>query len=328
MTLFRKNYKEAMNDIKPDAAFVESVIAASKKRRPPLYTRYVKYAAAAAAAVVVVSGTILATPLLNRVEQDNGGVISETTVTETTAPANDAAPLPTTSADGASADKSETRPASEGGANSSGKQTKPSQDLPKTAFGSTSDGAAAKTAPSEPKREVAQKSESEPVKPHIEQQKENNTAAPKQQESNTATSEAAAESADSGEAAVMKSIVMGEADEEVRENKMPADMAPYREQEDVYSVSSAAQADIADTDIPTPSGYRCTSARPNGYTFVNDAGAVITVTINYGGEERAPYIEENGQNIYAVFTSFGLSVTINASGAERESVEEIINSLR
>lgn len=332
MTLFRKNYKEAMNDIKPDAAFVESVIAASKKRRPPFHTRYVKYAAAAAAAVVVVSGTILAMPMLNRVEQDNDGVISETTAVETAAPAKDAAPLPTPDADGAAAEKTETIPASEGGTNSTGNQTntKPSQNKTSTAaFGSISQDAAAKTeTPSEPKWEEPQKSESEPAKPQTEQPKENNAAAaPTEQESDTATSEAAAESAGGGDAAVMKSIAMDET-AEARENKMPVGAAQYGEPADIYSVSSALQAEIGGGDIPTPSGYRCTSATQRGCTFVNDEGAVITVTIGYGEEESEPYIEEDGDNIYAAFTSFGLSVTINASGADRSAVEEIINSLR
>ena len=276
--------------------------------------RYVKYAAAAAAAVVVVSGTVLSMPLWNRVQHSGDGVISETTAFETAAPsesaAQSAAPQPTPAQ--AAATEQPKPMSAHGGAkekNSSDSKIGPSQN--KTSF------AAPVSIPESPAAKSGEPSKFE--------QTDTVNEAPKQAEDNSAAEAAT----DGGGVQIMKSVVMGDSDEEVRENKMPADMAPYEEQADVYSAKSAAvQSEIADADIPTPTGYRCTSARPNGYTFVNDDGAVITVTINYGGEERAPYIEENEDNIYAVFTSFGLSVTINASGAERESVEEIINSLR
>ncbi|MBQ3464151.1 MAG: hypothetical protein IJH36_13820 [Clostridia bacterium] len=323
--MFRKNYKEAMNDIKPDAAFVESVIAASKKRRPPLRARYTKYAAAIAAAVVVVSGTVLTMPLWNKIQENTDGVISETTAVSTVAPnvaavatakpdmsAAASTPQPATAQAAAATEKPYTTSASGGAAKSSNSQTKPSQN--NTSFAVSGSNLERNSLPN-----VSEPPKSEQAAPAAE--------ASKQEESKD-DEQSAAQSADSGEVQIMRSIVMGESDEQAKENSAPMDMAPYEQKAELYSAKAAAEPEISDADIPTPSGYTCTSATPRGYTFVNDDGAVITVSINYGGEERAPYIEENGDNIYAVFTSFGLSVTINASGADRSSVEEIINSLR
>lgn len=352
MTLFRKNYKEAMDDIKPDTAFVESVIAASKKRRPPLRARYMKYAAAIAAAVVVVSGTVLSMPLWNKVQNNSDGVISEVTSTataapkapamETSAPAMSAAastPQPTPAPATAATEKPKTSSASGGAGEtkSSSSQANPStNNTPTVASGSIfernrstqvsnipkSESQVNNSSQSEPQVNNTSKAEPQPTNPVI-----TPTEAPRV-EDRQKTPESNAQSSDNTEVQIMRSIVKDDSEEEKKENKEPSDMAPYKAQEDVSYSVAASNSEIADTDIPTPTGYSCTSATPRGYTFVNSKGAVITVSINYGGEERDPYIEENGDNIYAVFTSYGLSVTINASGADRSSVEEIINSLR
>lgn len=285
--MFRKQYKETMNSIKPDEAFVESVIKNTKKRRPPLYARYTKYAAVAAAAVVIVSGAVLSMSLWQKVMDNTDGIIIEETVTDNTAEGSKAAET----ASPVAAAEPESKP-------TAAPQVK------------------AATAPQMPTTKTPSQSKAEqpipaPVTEELQPQAEQTE-----------------ETAPENEMPMPKKAVAAESDEEMRVSSAPEDMASYSEAIDAGEAASAKMAAIEDSDIQTPEGYYCTSASPNSYTFANDEGAVIIVTVNYGGEEREPYISEDGDNIYAVFTSFGLSVTINASGADRSAVEEIINSLR
>lgn len=311
--MFRKYYKEANDSIKPDEAFMLRVIENAKKRKPPAYARYTKYAAGIAAAVVIVSGTVLSMPLWQRVTDNTDGVIIEETITDNTA--DTAAPAVATAAPAASPQKT-AAPEGAKSVNSSESKPKPtkipSQSTSERSYSAFGESAATTEPPLQPAEEAETETVSEPA-----------------QTQTTADSNAAeVENIASDEEPMLKRAVLGDTDAQMRVESAPEDMAPYGAATDASEASSAKMAAIPDNDIPTPAGYYCTSAQPNGYTFVNDDGAVITVMINYGGEEREPYVEENGDKIYAVFTSFGLSVTINASGADRAAVEEIIESLR
>ena len=73
MTLFRKNYKDAFNDIKPSEAFVNSVIEKASGKRPPAYKRYAKYAAPLAAAVIIVSAAAVSMPVWQRADNTEPG---------------------------------------------------------------------------------------------------------------------------------------------------------------------------------------------------------------------------------------------------------------
>ena len=324
-----------MDDIKPDEAFVKSVIENAKKRKPPVYARYTKYAAAIAAAVVVVSGTVISMPLWQKVTKDTDGVIIEETITETAAPdrADNAAASLATPAPAAATAKPQTAAPAKTAAPSVTTVPARSDSKPQTASSYRSSAGGTQSSGGSQGSVSSQSSgTSERVEPPSltePPQLKNSSPVPAQSEAmaEDQNSDAGA-AAGSDDVPMLKSSVLGDTDEETKENTMPSDMSAYEEKTDAAKVYSASQAAISDSDIPTPSGYYCTSASPRGYTFVNDDGAVITVAINYGGEEREPYIEENGDNIYAVFTSYGLSVTINSSGADRSAVEEIINSLR
>lgn len=81
MTLFRKYYKDANNDIKADEAFINSVIENTHKPRAKR-TPYYRYALTAAAAFVIMSVTAIALPILT--DNNDDGVI--TVVTETMQP--------------------------------------------------------------------------------------------------------------------------------------------------------------------------------------------------------------------------------------------------
>lgn len=302
--MFKKDYKAANDDIKPSEEFVSKVVKNATKAKPPLYRRYTKYAVAAAAAVVVVSGAVLSMPLWQSVRDSGDGIISEEKAVTDSSPAPSAsdtvrsAPVigenennPPDTAKPVNSAKSNTNSKKGESGNNNGDKNKTvssSQNTPQT-----SDNA------------------------HLAE--ESNTGEEKREISSAEKSDTATEETN-------RTVVAGETEIKARVYSAPEDMAPYGEQKVASAPQNSKKSD--DVDIPSPSGYYCVSATPGGYTFQNDDGAVIEVTINYGGEERSPYIEEDGDNIYAVFTSYGMSVTINSRGAERASVEEIINQLR
>ena len=89
MTLFRKFYKQANDDIKPSEDMINRVIlnahkGAEKRQSPLPYRRYAKYAVSAAAAVVVVSAAVISMPYWQKTRDD--GVIIEEQVSTPTPP--------------------------------------------------------------------------------------------------------------------------------------------------------------------------------------------------------------------------------------------------
>lgn len=285
--MFRKHYKDANDSIKPDDAFVNSVIENALKRRPPLLVRHAKQISTVAAAVIVVSGAVVSMSVWERTDNNTDGVVVYETATDS---GSKEAPTPTASAP----QRSVSPPKKE-----------PSPIL------------------REAEKKTAEKDNAEEEK--IFTDITTNVTA------GDTTEDAAVDTAqDADEFNGLKTEVAGVKKFSALDKAMdsaPRDMTPYVAASGASAIPESGEV-IDDSDIPVPTGYYCISATPNGYTFANDTGGIITVTVNYGGEERDPYIEENGDNIYAVFTSFGLSVTVNAAGAEKAAVEEIINSLR
>ena len=87
MTLFRKIYKQANDDIKPSEDMINRVIlnahkGADKRQSPLPYRRYAKYAVSAAAAVVVVSAAVISMPYWQKT-RDDGVIIEEQVSTPT-----------------------------------------------------------------------------------------------------------------------------------------------------------------------------------------------------------------------------------------------------
>ena len=87
MTLFRKIYKQANDDIKPSEDMINRVIlnahkGAEKRQSPPPYRRYAKYAVSAAAAVAVVSAAVISMPYWQKT-RDDGVIIEEQVSTPT-----------------------------------------------------------------------------------------------------------------------------------------------------------------------------------------------------------------------------------------------------
>ncbi len=337
--MFRKYYKDANDSIKPDEDFVNSVIRDAKKHKPPLRARYTQYAAVAAAAVVVVTGAVTAFPLLQKAQRDGGeGIVIEERATDngaapTAAPSRTAAP---TTAPAAVNEKS-------GDAQNSVQSSIQKPERADAPSRNTSESSY--RVPGNVSRDTEESPSTEPSGEYNDEHKEDiqETApepkADEQTETSDETTDAPTETGngenDAGEnngasgGGSSASLILGETDEIIKpKNTAPEDMTPYSKKQDLSDMSAADTTPIDDADIPCPDGYYCIDASPNGYTFKNDDGAVISVTINYGGADREPYITEEDGSIYAVFTSFGLSVTINAYGADMAAVEEIINQFR
>ena len=320
--MFRKYYKEANDSIKPSEDFVNSVINNAIKHKPPLRARYVKYAAMAAAAAVIITGAVTAMPALKRASlQSDDIVIIEETVTDESA-AKTHAPVKEEVGDAFAAQSSIHEP-----------KNTPSHNTSENSY-SVPDNTPHKVnyfpvpEPDRNTKESAAVTESDDGESlagdtaMVDETVSDDSAADEYGIANISTY------ADRG-AAGGSSVVLGETSEiKARKMSEPEDMTPYAAKQDLSDISENDEEAIDDADIPCPDGYYCINSTPNGYTFKNDSGAVISVIINYGGADREPYISEDGDNIYAVFTSFGLSVTINAYGADMETVEEIINQFR
>lgn len=90
MTLFRKYYKEANDDIKASDDLINRVIENAHAKQPPIkYRKYQKYAVSLAAAVLIVSAAVISTPFLEKERDD--GVIIEESIIQTPSPSNELA---------------------------------------------------------------------------------------------------------------------------------------------------------------------------------------------------------------------------------------------
>ena len=348
--MFRKNYKEANDSIKPNEAFVKSVLQKAKRKKPPAYARYRKYAVSAAAAVVIVSAAVIAMPVWRGVVDKSDGVIVEERAVTTSDSAQENTPAKTTpdatekpenkvgeeSADNtekSSGDENANNTSKKAGASSGAHKTTTATPKPSDKTSSTSKPSSAASNHSSgvsggPSSSVSAKTDA-PAKPTpTEKSETNNTAA-----NNVTTDEAAAaeETAQGGSAEndspKLKSVVEDNSDYAPAEDKQEVYVQSARA-DDADFESARGSSAIPDTSLPTPAGYYCTRAEWNGYTFVNDNGAVIIVSISYGGEDSGPYYSQDGDNINAGFTAYGMTVSVSASGADMATVQEIINSLR
>ena len=348
--MFRKYYKEANNDIKPDEEFINSVIKNAHKRKPPVRRQYIKYAAPAAAAVVVVSAAVISMPVWKSVTDSSNGVIIEERVTQTAPPQSDKTQnypkpnaLPEINPQG---DTAANPPKN----NSQSASANPLTGSPKSAAKSSEDSRKVGTNMSvqestgqhsysdyENSNNLFSKSiaaKSSEVYIPSEKNEENTANTAQDMGADEAEENAAADGAQmQSDSADFKNELMQQVgDSSDYEPPPERTMPPALENAEppVYSAATAESAALRDEpDLPTPEGYHCVSATWNGYTFASDDGAVITVEISYGGEEDSePYYSMDGDNIFATFTAYGMTVTVSATGADLSTVEEIIDSLR
>ena len=336
--MFRKYYKEANDSIKPGEDFVNSVINNAKKHRPPLRARYTRYALVAAAAAVIITGAVTAMPVLQRASLDSDEIVLiEETVTDesaalTPAPAKDGGDAQNTvQSSMQTPEKPEKKEKTD---TPSHNTSESSYRVPDNSPSKSDDFIVSEPLHDRNTKETAAAAEPESVvitddeplaggTAMADEAVSDNTAADVQGESSVSDMRAhsGGSAAGGSSASAVPSVTSGVSAQKKLE---PEEVSPYA----ASGMSEAGETAIDDDDIPCPDGYYCTSATPNGYTFKHDSGAVISVMIKYGGENSETYISEDGDRIYAVFTSFGLSVTIDASGADMATVEEIINQFR
>ena len=348
--MFRKYYKEANNDIKPDEEFINSVIKNAHKRKPPVRRQYIKYAAPAAAAVVIVSAAVISMPVWKSVTDNSDGLIIEERVTHTAPPQSDKtqnSPKPNAFPENNPQSNAAANPPEN---NSESTSVNSWTDNPKSAakFSENSSKAGADMSAQEItsqhsysdyensnnlfSKSIAAKSSEVYIPP---EKNEENTANPVQDMGADETEEnAAVDGAQTQSDSVdfKNELVQQVGDSSDYEPPPERTMPPALENAEppVYSAAMAESAALYDEpNLPTPEGYHCVSAAWNGYTFASDDGAVIDVEISYGGEEDSePYYSVDGDNIFATFTAYGMTVTVSATGADLSTVEEIIDSLR
>lgn len=321
MTLFRKYYKEANNDLSPKEELINRVIQNTHEQQSPsVVKKYYRYTVSIAAAIFIVSAVIISMPFFEHTNDD--GVIIQEDIVETAAPHSDS-----TAASNDSRSAAEpTLPENNTEITTSGTSTpsKHSYDY------SNSENM---SSPQEHSYDTTSSKDSEPPENNIKTE-ENSTQ--RQTDSTTYENDSnnlgpSLEKFVNSEDLQLKQEVAKTFDEEPLPERTPPpvmkSMAASGSSSD--SDSRVYRASLSDTSIPTPSGYNCVSASWDGYIFTADDGAVITVKIKYGGEEDSePYYQTDGSNIYASFTAYGMTVTVSASNADMSTVEEIINSLR
>lgn len=322
--MFRKYYKEANNDIKPSEELLGNIIENARKRRPPLRQRYMKYAASLAAAVVVVSAAVIAMPVWQKVTDKDDGLIIEESITQTAPPSStdtQNTPIPNAFPEQDSQPETAAHP-------------------PENTSNHSYDYHSSKSVFSQEERSSAVKSAEDSALPksntkneaNTEQGTENGEDGRNGEHDDYDSGQSRSDSVTSENRHLKQEVAENSTQEAVPERTPPP--AIENASAPVYNADASSGTGNAvfydqPSLLPTPQGYNCVSTSWDGYTFVSDDGAVITVKIKYGGDEDSePYYSEDGSNIFASFTAYGMTVTVSASGADMSTVEEIINSLK
>lgn len=331
MTLFRKYYKDANNDIKADEAFLNSVIENAHKKRVPSQKNYYRYTLTAAAAVVVISAASISFPLLT--DHSDSGVIS--VVTQTVQPANPtvtntpthptpistAVPHPPERTDESTLIPPKEKPVKNQAVKTAKQEEKKEKETEKTAetrSKKTEDSADAGT-----------------VKPEISETADKKVlfSAPvfgvtaDVETADTETADEYGESFIYSSGAVTEDAVQSECTPSSKKHaggggSLTAGYSP--------SYNNADSDDDASFDsvlpsIEAPSGYYLSENVGGKYVFVSAGGGEIIVETYYtGGEDTEPV--HNGNSVS--FTKAGTQYTITLVNAEQSTAEEIVNSLR
>ena len=362
--MFRKYYKEANDDIKASEEFINSVIKNAHKRRPPLLNGYAKYAASAAAALLIVSAAVISAPVWQNMHGTDDAVTVEETATHTAPPQGTPVPAVSSSAKtpphgtsvsdtdvsdtGVSDTSVHSYAKNEAAAPVSPKKTD-AADPPKAAGAYNSDRNGIE--------DKGRKIEENGV----------NEAPPAAADTFGASEIIADEAIPKAQPpSVPESIEADEADParfsadmEIYENNKygvessgahaggggGSSSAAYKQEDDQenknadLSGSQSAQSDGGELShsymlpaqsvyIPTPNGYSCEYRTETSASFVNGDGASITVDAYYSGEEDTPpSYDGDGENMTVSMSSGGMSIEIHAEGADKSSVDEIVNGI-
>ena len=323
--MFRKYYKDANNEIKPSGEFVNNVIDNAVKRRPPYYARYVRGVAAAAAAVIIISATVFSVPMLRRVNDKNDFDAVPISPSETTSPITEPSvasvpPQPHGGDGNAPAPTAVTE--TDGGA----KRSESSMPSKSTAAASEKGGGTDITAPERESENVPARKSSAVLPPAetdnvSEADTQADAAAPAMGENSFTESDAA-------DTELVMPFSVGNRGGGGSPSVSSSFLNDYYDSEcdDVYHDYSLPYNAIIGSDIPAPEGYSREYSSDTYSRFTSEDGASIDVSVKHSGadDEDASYTESDGI-IEASLSSGGASVEIYAQGADKESVDEIVN---
>jgi hypothetical protein len=303
MILFRKYYKDANNDIKPDEAFINNVIKNAEKQLPPVKHNYIKYGTSLAAAVLIVSAAVISMPVWQKTTEkddftENGVIITDTALSAAEIPNEE------NKENGVIDEINDTDNINE------------EKEIPQTKNDNKTN---------------EEYSKDNKKSNYSNNTIYNNTEKTEKSDETTKNEEEQDNSDESNNNMELKQEVQDTEEYTAAPSRTPPpDVNSKVELFGGSSSSSSASDEFTDdVDLPVPNGYKCVAASWNGYKFVSDDGAEITVAVKYGEtEESEPYYSVDGENIWASFSSYGMKITVNATGADMSTVEEIINSLR
>ncbi len=318
MTLFRKYYKDANNDIKADDAFLNSVINNTHKKRVPSRKSYYRYTMTAAAAVVVISATAVSLPHL--INQNDDGIISVSTQTAqpdknavtntpTQPPTQTAAPIPPQKTEVKETEKKATVK----------KETKTTEKNEEPVFQAVPEQ-------TEIKKETADEVSENGMK--------TNNAVMYSSMPYEETLKMNADRGETGTPDVKKKDVQDntESNALLKTPSAAGGCVPAMKDFTVESAAADSVSMSGGTVMPSvsaPSGYQVEIAGYGTNVFSSESGGRIEVTTNYtGNADREPVYSIDEENISASFTANGVDVDIFAVNAEKSAVDEIVNSLR
>ena len=359
--MFRKYYKEANDDIKASEEFINSVIQNAHKRRSPLMRGYAKYAVTAAAALVIVSAAVISEPVWKNMQNADDKVTVEESVTRTAPPTStpvpdaqasnaDVIPSPGTSIHSYTKNKADAPELS-------GENSASAVNPPKAAGTYNSD----RNGIEDKGRKIEENgvNEATPAMPDISGAPESTAGAVPESAPPLASDAIEAAEADPARFAAFMEIYKRYHESEEDDNghsgggNSNPTSANVKKDNDAGTEMSAASAgqmyssaddgepphlggsggdSREDTPksvyIPTPAGYSCEYRTEASASFVNDNGATITVDAYYSGEADAPpSYGGSGENISVSMSTGGMTVEIYAEGADRSSVDEIVNGI-
>lgn len=353
--MFRKYYKDANNDIKPNEELLSRVIKNTHKAKPPsMRVKYLKYAVPVAAAFVVVSAAVISMPFFEKTGND--GVIIEERTVETSSPNTIASISPIASEPPSSitpVPKTTAKPvfSLDDYDNSQKPTVKPQAQNKNTSqhsyndYNNSNSNFSSSIVKIEPTMPVIS------TVPKFEEEKERED----KEEVATSDNGVTAEKEEAKENVMFSSVVISEdriteqnqekVIKEFNENSVETASKVSPENENLSNSSTGdivssggASSPIAEKSssdstyktpsIPAPSGFYMTESYYGFVAFESDNGSSITVTYSHtDGKDEVPVYSEMGEDIYVSFTSDGVLYDISSAGASRNSIEEIVNSI-
>lgn len=338
MTLFRKIYKQANDDIKPSEDMINRVIlnahkGAEKRQSPPPYRRYAKYAVSAAAAVAVVSAAVISMPYWQKT-RDDGVIIEEQVSTPTPSDMSESVvsntadtsyPYPTDSP------QTIQNPYTPPPNNYSDSQTKTEK---KSGDYNSSDNEKVAVHNRIANENKSLKIEDKTKIPNIESEQNSEN----QEITEDVTVEESAIEENALELSTIFSAFMSsDRTAEISTKKeVPTEITSDEGNADTVIGTGMAMNSTMATSVPTPqieintpSGFETTDTYNGGAAFESENGGRIDVNYYYSGnDDTEPVYNEYENDVSAYFTEDKIDYNIYGTDTGREPVEEVVNSIK